>query len=355
MQHYNAHERPPEKLRAIYKKYQKLTQAQIDADPNVIDFVRGLTPEQKSQLKIIKSIPEEALRKICSSLNEASDREKSEIIEASNNASVYELEGLPDTQSCLLSRLLHRDLSDPRHKTNLHLHYHVPYPTKAEGPEDGRATAHQSFFSYPPNSPLTLAPKDASIHKPLTVSQFLQRKLRWVTLGGQYDWTRKEYPSDAPPDFPKDVARLLESIFPEMKAEAAIVNLYTPGDTLSLHRDVSEQSERGLVSLSIGCDGIFVIGVEEDNPTSDNGTSARYCIVRLRSGDVVYMSRQARFAWHGVPKILEKTCPESLKDWPGQAFDAGGKEEGQQGGEYDEWRGWMASKRINLNVRQMYG
>ena len=150
----------------------------------------------------------------------------------------------PQVQLSLLDRLLHRDISDPAHKTNVHLHHHVPYP--------------ESSYFDPCSSTLTFHPKDPNLHKPLTTTQFLQKKLRWCTLGGQYDWTAKQYPSDAPPPFPPDLKYLIERIFP-MKAEAAILNLYSPGDTLSLHRDVAETSATGLISVSLGCDAIFVL------------------------------------------------------------------------------------------------
>ena len=57
------------------------------------------------------------------------------------------------------------------------------------------------------------------------------------------------------------------------------------------------------------------------------------------------MSGPSRFAWHGVPQIVKDTCPAYLRDWP-----AG--EEGSH--EFEEWRGWMAGKRVNVNVRQMW-
>jgi alkylated DNA repair protein alkB family protein 1 len=265
-------------------------------------------------------------------------------------------------QKSLLSRLLHRDLSDERHKTNLHLHYDVKYPTKFNGvgetepgsqiPELGPASSKQiealaeseghdsrsaqkaSFFSYSPTSDMKFCPKDPSIHRPLSISKFFNKSLRWITLGGQYDWTKKVYPGDKPPAFPSDIQNLLNGLFPNMKAQAAIVNLYSPGDTLSLHRDVSEEVDKGLVSISIGCDCLFVIGLGKH--PSDTLT------IRLRSGDGVYMSKEARFAWHGVPRILPNTCPESLRSWPAGT------------GEYEEWRDWMSNKRINLNVRQMF-
>ena len=164
------------------------------------------------------------------------------------------------------------------------------------------------------------------------------------------------YPSEVPPPFPSDVGDFLQSLFPETTPQAAIVNLYSPGDTLSLHRDVSEASSRGLISVSLGCDAIFVVGLEGDAEGALGGQlrenqnpSIQYVILRLRSGDAVYMSGSARFAWHGVPKIVAGSCPEWMKDWPaGPIKPDGGKDE------FEMWRGWMAGKRVNLNVRQMY-
>lgn len=131
-----------------------------------------------------------------------------------------------------------------------------------------------------------------------------------------------------------------------MKAEAAIVNLYSPGDTLSLHRDVSEECGQPLVSISIGCDGIFVVGLDG---TDDSG-EPNVATIRLRSGDAVLMSGASRFAWHGVPKVLGGTCPEWLENWPCHALERGDVCYAR----FEQWRGWMKGKRINLNVRQMF-
>jgi len=241
-------------------------------------------------------------------------------------------------QKILLKHLVHRDLSEPHHQTNLHLHYDLPYPKPGD---DGET----SFFSYPPDSSVRFEPKDLEVHKPLNIKQVLERKLHWVTLGGQYDWTNRIYPGEKPPEFPQDVASFLETIFPETLAQAAIVNFYTPGDTMMMHRDVSEETDKGLVSISIGCDSLFMIApndvgkmTEEERGAMD---SRGYLLLRIRSGDALYMTKESRFAWHGVPKVLKGTCPAYLEDWPAED------------GKYEEWRGWMKNKRINLNVRQM--
>lgn len=232
----------------------------------------------------------------------------------------------PSTQSNLLSALLHGALSNPQHLTNIHTHYKLSYPPSSS-----------SFFSLSPTDPSPIAhPLDPTVHKSLSVTPLLNKKLRWTTLGGQYDWTNKHYPDTPPPPFPSDVKTLLESLFTHTKAEAAIVNLYSPGDTLSVHRDVAEASPTGLVSLSLGCDAVFVIG-----------TADKVVTMRLRSGSAVYMSGPSRFAWHGVPRIVPGTCPEHLAEWPAGPA-------GEEDDEFDAWRGWMRGKRVNLNVRQMW-
>ena len=116
------------------------------------------------------------------------------------------------------------------------------------------------------------------------MKQVLERKMRWVTLGGQYNWTKKAYPEGAPPEFPSDVADLIRSLFNGiLEPQAAIVNIYSPGDTLSLHRDVSEEVNQPLVSISLGCECLFLIAVEDD--TTENGF--KHAAVRLQSGDAL--------------------------------------------------------------------
>ncbi|KAK7535243.1 uncharacterized protein J3D65DRAFT_630569 [Phyllosticta citribraziliensis] len=338
-QSLDAHQRPPIHLRNVYKKFQKLRGHDLQSDSDIIDLTR---PASVNQLHVKRSLDSTITQPLFQTFLGA-DAEQSTPPSAS--VPVYEhpsMPGLhaipslfpPDVQKLLLSRLIHRDLSDQAHKTNVHMHYEVPYPSG------------HSFFSIAPSSEPVFLPKDPTVHKPLSINQFLGRKLRWVTLGGQYDWTEKLYPSTPPPPFPPDIGELLQGLYPEMRAEAAIVNFYTPGDTLSMHRDVSEECERGLVSISIGCDGIFVIGRNDESET-DSSTVLAF---RLRSGDAVYMSGESRFAWHGVPQVIPGTCPEWLKEWPARSANEEAEEPSPR---YEQWRGWMQTKRINVNVRQM--
>lgn len=113
------------------------------------------------------------------------------------------------------------------------------------------------------------------------------------------------------------------------------MNLYSPGDTLAPHRDVSESSTAGLVSLSIGCSAVFMIGLDG---AADDGLLA----LRVNSGDVLVMDGESRWAWHSVPKVIAGSCPDWLERWPSGENLA------------TEWDGWMKRKRMNLNVRQMW-
>ncbi|CAK1355096.1 uncharacterized protein RHO25_001174 [Cercospora beticola] len=336
----DAHARPPESMRETYKRYQKATTEAVLSQPDLIQI--GQEADRYDAASHDVGVPANLSGAFASFL----DREPEPCTSADSACigRVYEIPGVPGlyiypsllssaVQLELLDKLLHRDVSNPRHSTNVHRFHRVEYP-----PSEGTGSS-ASFFS-PAATSTIFEPLDPAVHKPFGVQQFWNKKLRWITLGGQYDWTEKQYPSEDPPEFPADIKKLVEDLFP-MKAEAAILNLYSPGDTLSLHRDVSEESNQPLVSISIGCDAIFIAGLEEKDVSGGNCSTAA---IRLRSGDAVLMSGPSRYAWHGVPKVLPNTCPEWLQSWPAA----------EKAPQYQVWKNWMGGKRINLNVRQMF-
>ncbi|KAI1268064.1 hypothetical protein F5Y18DRAFT_277793 [Xylariaceae sp. FL1019] len=369
----DAHEQPSDELRRLWKAYSRTEHAEFISHPDIDELdVKNST----GKFQVAGSIPSAQLQKSYTLLTGGAWNEKAE------DAPIYFhplLPGLlivpslvpPALQKTLLTKMIHRDLANPTHQTNLHLHYELPY-LDAQSPctqevdhtKSAQLPSHdqpctqgvdqtRSFFAYSRDSPARFTPKDPTVHKPLSIRQVLERRLSWVTLGGQYDWTNREYPKQLPPDFPHDIGGFLQTLFPDTIAQAAIVNFYSPGDTMMMHRDVSEETDKGLVSLSLGCDALFMIAPNEYEKTAQEikdqgedregkkGAEKPYLLLRLRSGDAIYMSEESRYAWHGVPKVLRGTCPEFLQDWPA---------EGEQ---FGEWKGWMKNKRINLNVRQM--
>ncbi|KAL2113760.1 hypothetical protein VUR80DRAFT_2410 [Thermomyces stellatus] len=334
----DAHEQPSERLRGIWKAISKSNQEDLLRSPDIDD---PRSPEFLAQLRLAGSIP---AGRISAASAHIADRSASSAADIPDAPIYYHpmLPGLliipnlltPSIQRRLLNCALHRDLTNPSHKTNLHPHYSIPYPNPPG-----------SLFTYPPTSPTLFQPLDPTVHKPLSIKQVLDRRLHWLTLGGQYDWTNRVYPGERPPAFPPDLEAFLRVLFPETVAQAAIVNFYSPGDTMMMHRDVSERTDRGLISLSMGCDGLFMITpnnlAKQEEPGEQDEGKKPYLLLRIRSGDAIYMTGEARYAWHGVPKVLKGTCPEYLEDWPAEGED------------YKEWKGWIRNKRINLNVRQM--
>ncbi|KIX10669.1 alkylated DNA repair protein AlkB [Rhinocladiella mackenziei CBS 650.93] len=341
---HDVHARPPDSIRGLFKAWRKRPPQTVDDDRDIIDpsqpdaskvlFIQGATDHQGHDLERLATsfLESTTVQDLAEPPGTISPLRPAFEIRVLPGLYVFPFLLTPQFQIALLEKLLHRDLSNPVHATNLHLHYDISHPKLNNGLDGHHNDSSSSFFGADQGS--ILHPKDSAMHKPITYAQMLESKLRWMTLGGQYDWTNKVYPDEIPPTFPPDIATFLKSLFPTVDAQAAIVNFYSPGDTLSVHRDVSEECNNGLISISLGCDGVFIAGNED-------GT--HLATLRLRSGDVVLMSGESRYAWHGVPKILPNTCPEWLRDWPNIP----------KGQRYEGWEGWMANKRINLNVRQM--
>ncbi|KAL9131644.1 MAG: hypothetical protein Q9217_000455 [Psora testacea] len=343
VQDFDPYESAPPAIKYLYKVYRKTSLEKLVEDPNIIDLKVSQKPLQDSRVRLVASIPGANHIPAYHGLDPSS---------SPDDAQIYEIDGLPgksliptDVQIGLLSSLLHSNLANPRHNTNVRMHHLLPYEACQTRESDflrAQAAHANSFFHIPPDSSELFIPIDKSTHKAFTISQFFSSKLRWMTLGGQYDWAAKRYPSGAAPTFPEDIASLIHHLFPKVKPEAAIMNVYKPGDFLNMHRDVSEESDNALVSISLGCDGIFLVGLQ-----SANEPEPRCAIIRLRSGDAVYMGGPARFAWHGLPQVIPNTCPDRLRGWPA---DSDGQGLGND--TFEAWRGWMANKRVNLSAKR---
>lgn len=133
----------------------------------------------------------------------------------------------------------------------------------------------------------------------------LLRKLRWSTLGLQFDWSKRNYDVSLPynkiPEALSQLAKRLAApampLGKEFLPEAAIVNYFGSGDTLGGHLDDMEADwSKPIVSMSLGCKAIFLLGGKSrlDEPMA----------MFLRSGDVVLMAGEARECFHGVPRIF---------------------------------------------------
>ena len=84
--------------------------------------------------------------------------------------------------------------------------------------------------------------------------------------------------------------------------EACLVNYYDDAAKMGMHQDRDEeQFEAPVLSVSLGNDCLFRVG-----GTSRGGKTQSF---RLRSGDVMMLTNEARLAFHGVDRIYPDTSP----------------------------------------------
>lgn len=196
---------------------------------------------------------------------------------------------------------------------------------------------------------VVLTPEELARQRPMTGPELFD-KLRWITLGYDYNWSTKLYEASRSPfpenlfEFGMDLARVFG--FPGYTAEAGFVNYYRYGDTLTGHTDRSEMDfSLPLISASFGNTAVFLIG----DQTKDTTPVALF----LRSGDVVVMEQESRTAFHGVPRIVEGTCPPHLQPSRKRGYDS--ETLGDDDGDHDrEVLEYMRGVRINMNVRQVF-
>ncbi|KAF0895347.1 hypothetical protein E2562_012381 [Oryza meyeriana var. granulata] len=178
-----------------------------------------------------------------------------------------------------------------------------------------------------------------------TAATTLVRKLRWSTLGLQFDWSKRNYDVSLPHNkIPDDLSALAKKMAipampsgEEFKPEAAIVNYYGPSDMLGGHVDDMEADwTKPIVSISLGCKCIFLLG----GKTRDEVPTAMF----LQSGDIVLMAGEARECFHAVPRIFTGSDQEEISALGSQLS-----------GEDDSFiLNYIHNSRININIRQVY-
>lgn len=85
--------------------------------------------------------------------------------------------------------------------------------------------------------------------------------------------------------------------------DVALVNYYDETAKMGMHQDKDEYDPAPVVSLSLGDTCIFRFGNTESR-------NRPYEDIRLASGDAFVFGGPARFAYHGVTKILPGTAPD---------------------------------------------
>ncbi|OAL05560.1 hypothetical protein IQ06DRAFT_322854 [Phaeosphaeriaceae sp. SRC1lsM3a] len=351
--HHDTHATPPQFIQKEHWRYQSMRRADLEKDPSIFDLSKRheFTEEQKDIWRPAGVVPASRVEQACSSYagvsSLSSQPEDAPIFEHRDFPGLQVVCQLlpPETQVLFTSCLMHRDLADPGHKINLQAEYNIQYPQK---PTSGAGRFDSSFFARERAAPEdVLVPLDPEKHKQLNNEQFLYTKLRWLTLGEQYDWPTRSYAKHATP-FPEDLSRLVTGLFPHIRPESGVVLVYSAKDFMPVHRDVSEQCQRALASFSVGCDGIFIMARGEDDGEGEN--SPRTVAIRVKSGDCVHLTGEARWAWHAMARTIPSTCPTHLASWPVGTPGATGAEEKA----YKKWKGYMGTKRINVSCRQVW-
>ena len=140
----------------------------------------------------------------------------------------------------------------PPNLTNLHAH-----STEQEQATfvDIWATEKQHLDTLPENC-LKL-PKSMSI----------MGRMRWVTLGYQYDWTERKYYPEAFVPFPSQLADLCKELGQALgknntiDPQAAIVNFYPENAVMGGHVDDAEWTyDHPVYSISLGSPCVFLLG-----------------------------------------------------------------------------------------------
>lgn len=94
----DAHQKPPEQLKALFKNYQSASKEEIESDPAIIDFENALTGTSSAKLLRLGVIPTTALLHALDLLSdkaEASDLHNESMLSSHRDASIYQVPALP--------------------------------------------------------------------------------------------------------------------------------------------------------------------------------------------------------------------------------------------------------------------
>ena len=88
----DARDRPPESVKSVYKRYQKLTLEASQVDSTILDFRLGLSSEQQFEVRKIGSVP---LSLVDAAYSRLRCDEAHKCLTFTADVPVYEIEALP--------------------------------------------------------------------------------------------------------------------------------------------------------------------------------------------------------------------------------------------------------------------
>lgn len=138
--------------------------------------------------------------------------------------------------------------------------------------------------------------------RPFSVRMTNLGDLGWVSdrKGYRYQATHPETGLPWPP-IPGDLLRIwrLLSAYAH-DPQACLVNYYSEGARMGLHRDEDEEDfSAPVLSISLGDTAMFRLG----GPERSAGTR----LIKLSSGDVLLLAGPSRLSYHGIDRIIPGT------------------------------------------------
>ncbi len=135
--------------------------------------------------------------------------------------------------------------------------------------------------------------------KPFSVRMTNMGSLGWVSDRSGYRYQPcHPQTGTAWPAIPSGILKIWRDVagYPH-DPEACLLNHYRSGARMGLHRDADEEDvDAPVVSISLGCTGLFRIGgLQRKDPTRS---------FRLASGDVMVMGGASRLCYHGIDRIV---------------------------------------------------
>ena len=139
--------------------------------------------------------------------------------------------------------------------------------------------------------------------------------------------------------------------------EAVICNFYDKKDHMGGHLDDGEPDQlHPIISYSFGLSCVFLVGGRKK--------TVKPHALKLESGDILIMSKEARLCYHGVPRVLEGSFDKERFE---KELDLGFEGWREIGVDFDVVNDWKLPKnefrhvlkylegnRVNINIRQVF-
>lgn len=98
MQSLDPHQRPPDGIRAVYKKYQKMKPAELDNDPDILDLKPDSHTALPAKVHVAKELQIEHLRNTFWTFTGDDPGSEAQLGTSAKPMAVYEHEDMPGKQ-----------------------------------------------------------------------------------------------------------------------------------------------------------------------------------------------------------------------------------------------------------------